>query len=70
MYFTEDEYNLMMLYNPGTRSGLIEELRTMQKSLTGRDRNLRRWTDSVLKKLDGMTDNEFDLLELFPDLRK
>ena len=70
MYFTEDEYNLMMLYNPGTRSGLIEELRTMQKSLTGRDRNLRRWTDSVLKKLDGMTDNECDLLELFPDLRK
>ena len=70
MYFTEDEYNLIMLYNPGTRSGLIEELRTMQKSLTGRDRNLRRWTDSVLKKLDGMTDNEFDLLELFPDLRK
>lgn len=70
MYFTDDEYNLMMLYNPGTRSGLIAELRTMQKSLTGRDRNLRRWTDSVLKKLDGMTDNEFDLLELFPDLRK
>lgn len=70
MYFTDDEYNLMMLYNPGTRSGLIAELRTMRKSLTGRDRNLRRWTDSVLKKLDGMTDAEFDLLELFPDLRK
>ena len=33
MRFTDDEWMLMMLYSPGTRTGLIEELQTMQKSL-------------------------------------
>ena len=51
MRFTDDEWMLMMLYSPGTRTGLIEELQKMQKSLTGRDRNLRRWTASLLAKL-------------------
>lgn len=48
MRFTDDEWMLMMLYSPGTRTGLIAELQMMQKSLTGRDRNLRRWTASLL----------------------
>ena len=36
--FTGDEFMLMMIYNPGTKEGLIHELTVMQKSLTGRDR--------------------------------
>ena len=56
MRFTDDERMLMMLYSPGTRTGLIEELQKMQKSLTGRDRNLRRWTTSLLAKLEEMTE--------------
>ena len=56
MRFTDDEWMLMMLYSPGTRTGLIAELQMMQKSLTGRDRNLRRWTASLLAKLAEMTD--------------
>lgn len=31
MRFTDDEWMLMMLYSPGTRTGLIEELQKMQK---------------------------------------
>ena len=54
MRFTDDEWMLMMLYSPGTRTGLIAELQKMQKSLTGRDRNLRRWTASLLAKLAEM----------------
>ena len=38
MRFTDDEWMLMMLYSPGTRTGLIEELQKMQKSLTGRQK--------------------------------
>lgn len=60
MRFTDDEWMLMMLYSPGTRTGLIEELQKMQKSLTGRDRNLRRWTASLLAKLAEMTDAEYE----------
>ena len=65
MIFTDDEWMLMMIYSPGTRQGLIEELETMQKSLTGRDRNLRKWTASLLEKLSRMTDAEFEALDLY-----
>lgn len=37
------------------------------KSLTGRDRNLRRWTASLLAKLAEMTDAEYEALDLYPD---
>ena len=67
MRFTDDEWMLMMLYSPGTRPGLIAELQKMQKSLTGRDRNLRRWTASLLAKLAEMTDAEYEALDLYPD---
>ncbi len=65
--FTDDEWMLMMLYSPGTRTGLMEELQKMQKSLTGKDRNLRRWTASLLAKLAEMTDAEYEALDLYPD---
>ena len=48
LFFTDDELNLMMIYNPGSREGLIAELTQMQSQLTGRDKELRRWTKSVL----------------------
>lgn len=67
MYFTDDELTLMMLYSPGTREGLIAELNAMQKALTGRDRNLSKWTKSVLKKVSAMTDEEFENIDLLPD---
>lgn len=63
MYFTDDEWMLVMIYSPGSRRGLIGALETMQKDLTGRDRNLRKWTKSVLEKLRQMTDAEFEELE-------
>lgn len=65
--FTEDELMLMMIYNPGTKEGLIRELTTMQQALTGRDRNLRKWTHGALKKLGQITDEEYEELQLIPD---
>lgn len=56
----------MMIYNPGSRVGLIEELAQMQSQLTGRDKELRRWTKSVLSKLSVMSDEAFSALELLP----
>ena len=65
--FTEDELMLMMIYNPGTKEGLIRELTTMQQALTGRDRNLRKWTNGALEKLGQITDEEYEKLQLIPD---
>lgn len=66
LFFTDDELNLMMIYNPGSRVGLIEELAQMKSQLTGRDKELRRWTTSVLSKLSAMSDEAFSSLELLP----
>ena len=38
-----------------------------KKVLTGRDRNLRRWTASLLAKLVEMTDAEYEALDLYLD---
>lgn len=62
--FTGDELTLMLLYNPGTREGLMQELMKMQTQLSVRDKELRGWTRSVLTKLKTMSDEEFDKLEL------
>lgn len=70
MRFTDDEWMMILIYNPGTQLGLIEALETMQKELTGRDRNLRKWTTSLLEKLRVMNDTEFKQLELYLDFGK
>ncbi len=69
MQFTDDEWTIMMIYNPGTdRQGMIAALKEMQAQLTGRDRNLRKWTKSLLFKLEQMSDEAFAELDLYPDI--
>ena len=48
LFFTDDELNLMMIYSPGSREGLIAELTKMQSQLTGRDKELRRCAMSFI----------------------
>lgn len=67
MNFTHDEINLMAIYNPGTREGLIAELTAMRKYLEPDEAELLRLTDSVLDKLSRMTDTAFATLDLIPD---
>ena len=64
--FTYEEINLMALYNTGNRERLIEVLTEMRSYLTWSEVELRDLTDSTLDKLAGMTDAEFDALELYP----
>ena len=65
--FTFDEINLMCIYNPGTRAGLMQELRDMRGHLEPDETELWELTDSTLHKLDGITDEQFAELELVPD---
>lgn len=43
MNFTRDERNLMMLYSPGTRSGLCEALLQMKEQLSEEEAELCAW---------------------------
>mgnify|MGYP001011949440 CR=1 FL=1 len=65
--FTNDEINLMCIYNTGTREGLITELTQMRGYLGAEEPELLALTDSALGKLQNMSDSEYAALDLFPD---
>ena len=65
MNFNGEELTLMMLYNSGSRLGLMQELRLMQCYLLPDEIALRELSEGVIKKLKLMTDAEFAELE-FP----
>ena len=58
----------MMLYSPGTRLGLISALREMSEKLDlsdTDDSNLLHLAETVLSKLESMTDSSFVQLDLY-----
>ena len=57
----------MMLYSPGTLSGLREALTQMKEQLAEDEAELRTLADSVLNKLSAMDDETFERLNLYPD---
>jgi hypothetical protein len=68
--FTNDEINLICIYDTGTRDGLIAELSQMRGYLGAEETELLALTDSALEKLRNMSDAEYAALDLFPDFEK
>ena len=67
MDFTNDEMNLMCIYDTGSRSGLMEALESMKQYLEQDETELLELTESVLSKLGRLSDADFEKLELVPD---
>lgn len=66
--FTNDEMNLMCIYNrDGSRKGMISALKSMRQYLGEDDEELQALTDSTLQKLERISDGEFEEMELVPD---
>ena len=65
--FTFEEQQLMSIYNPGSRLGLIHALVEMRTYLDEDEQELKKLTDGAIAKLDLMTDAEFATLDLIPD---
>ena len=66
--FTNDEMNLMCIYNrDGSRKGMISALKSMRQYLGEDDEELQALTDSTLQKLERISNDEFEKLELVPD---
>ena len=65
MNFNGEELMLMMLYNTGTRLGLMQELRLMQCYLMPDETALRELSEGVIEKLKLLTVAECAELE-FP----
>ena len=64
---TYEERQLMAIYNTGSREGLLEALIDMQQYLSDEDRDLNDLTASVIRKLQEMSDDEYEALDLVPD---
>ena len=67
MQFNHDELMLVMLYNTGTRQGLVRELRLMQCYLMPDETALRELSEGVIEKLKLLTNAELAELEFPPD---
>ena len=65
MNFNHEELMLMMLYNTGSRLGMMQELRLMQCYLMPDETALRELSEDVIEKLKLMTDAQFAEVE-FP----
>ena len=64
---TFEEINLLCIYDGGSRKKTVAALKEMRGVLTDEDQELRELTDSALKKLNSMTEDEYSKLELYPD---
>lgn len=67
MNFTNDEMNLMCIYNRDTRKELIDALDEMRGYLDEDEAALRELTDSTIGKLNAITDAQYAELSLVPD---
>ena len=65
MNFNHEELMLMMLYNTGSRLGVMQELRLMQYYLMPDETALRELSEGVIEKLKLITDAQFAEVE-FP----
>ena len=63
MNFTQDERNLMMLYSPGTKSGLCEALIQMKEQLSEVLKTLTPREEKVLSLRFGLEDGNPKTLE-------
>ena len=67
MNFTNDEMNLMCIYNQDTRKEQIDALDEMRGYLDEDEAELRELTDSTIGKLNAITDAQYAELSLVPD---
>ena len=69
MVFTKDEKTLLILYGEKNRSGTLKNLFLMRGQLQTDEKALSALTDAVIRKLGGMTDSEFEGLNLLDTVR-
>ena len=60
--FTNEELTLICLYDPGSRAGVLSELRDMLRYLMPDEQILKELTESTINKLEQMTDEEYKAL--------
>lgn len=65
---TYDEQQLIAIHNAGTRTDTISALKEMREYISAEETELKAITDSAISRLEEMTDEEYEQLDLIPDL--
>ena len=61
-YFSQEELNLICIYDPGNLSGLIYELAAMMHALMPDEKELYNLAHGVIEKLYTMNDKSYEKL--------
>lgn len=64
---TYDEQQLIAIHNAGTRTDTISALKEMREYISAEETELKAITDSAISRLEEMTDEDFEKLDLTPD---
>lgn len=64
---TYDEQQLIAIHNAGTRTDTISALKEMREYISAEEPELKAITDSAISRLEEMTDEEYEQLDLIPD---
>ena len=62
--FSTDERMMVLIYYDEDRRRTIAALKTMRNGTGSDEVELRKYTDSAIRKLEKMTDREFEELEI------
>ena len=65
---TYDEQQLIAIHNAGTRTETVSALKEMREYISAEETELKAITDSAISCLEEMTDEEYEQLDLIPDL--
>ena len=68
MPLTYDEMQLIALYNRGSRTTTIRELKKMRRYLDADETELIMLSKNAIEKLNSISDTDYDALDLIPDL--
>lgn len=64
---TYDEQQLIAIHNAGTRTETVSALKEMREYISAEETELKAITDSAISRLEEMTDEEYEQLDLIPD---
>ena len=65
--FTFEETNLLCIYMSPSKQKVLQDLTQMYENLDEDEVELLELTDSVITKLERLSDEEFTTLKLFPE---
>lgn len=62
-----DEQQLIAIHNAGSRTKAVSNLKEMREFISDEETDLKSITDSAIRHLEEMTDEEYEQIDLIPD---